>query len=77
VARSGDAEVKSISFLHSAVAALFPALQGRMEMTRMKKAGDGCIASPTPGFLKLQWAASHLPRGFTLVHSMNIKTMYF
>jgi hypothetical protein len=72
VDRSGDAEVKSISFLHSA-AALFPALQGRMQMTRTTKTGDGCIASPRPGFLKLQWAPSHSLRGFNLVDHPNIK----
>jgi hypothetical protein len=70
-ARSGDAEVNSISFLHAA--ALFPALQGRMEMIMMTKTGDGCIASHRPGLLKLQWPQSHLLRGFTVVDHPNIK----
>jgi hypothetical protein len=72
VARSEFAQDKSISFLPSA-AALFPALQGRMEMTRTTKTADGCITSHRPGFLKLQLAPSHLLRGFTLVDHPNIK----
>jgi hypothetical protein len=79
VARSGDAEAKSSSFLHSA-AALFPALhselQGRMEMTRMKKTGvesDDCTASPRQGVPKLQRATDNLLGGFSLMDYQNIK----